>query len=158
MAGGPLPLANFIQRLMNELSIALGGQGIGQYYQIPFPSDSFIYFLSFDEISHNSWLTPCKWRVVESLLGDQRSDWRVHAGRVHQPHPTPHSSLAFCTSSPFAMIAMLPIFVMVESEKEVGPEMPSCRAIFKDLKAFSFKPQNVLKASDHFTIFYPTQI
>lgn len=37
---------------------------------------------------------------------------------------TPHSSLAFYTLSPFAMIAKLPIFVMVESEKEVDPEMP----------------------------------
>lgn len=54
------------------------------------------------------------------------------------------------------MIATFPIFVMVESEREVGPEIPQRRAILKDLKAFPFNPQNVLKASDHLTLSYPT--
>jgi hypothetical protein len=59
---------------------------------------------------------------------------------------------------PFGMIAMLPIFVMVDSEREVGPEMSWCKTILKDLKAFPLKPQNVLKAFVHLILFYPTQI
>lgn len=70
----------------------------------------------------------------------------------------PDSPLPSCTLRPFRMIATLPISVMAESEREVGTEMLWHRAILKDLKAFPLKPQNVLKASVHWTPFYPTQI
>lgn len=106
------------------------------------PSDFFLWQALTRFLAH-TWALG--FRITARRLAERRTEGAYTSIKCSN---TSNSPLAFCTLCPFGMIVVLPIFVIVSSEREVGPETPCCRAIWKDLKAFPLKLQSILKASN----------